>query len=509
MALRHDDVEQVDRLTEDLLHQHAPAAAAARSRDGSVDVARDRLLVERCQAGDRAAFDELYLRYQRRLYRFCLQRMGSAHDAEDVVQESFVRAWRALPRFAGERRFYPWLTVIAANLCVDTLRRRARLTPVEESRITAADTGSYDIEDAVLHEVDSKMVATAFGQLSTRHQRVLQMREGSEWSYRKIAEHEGVGVTAVETLLWRARQALKREFLILDEQKGKVGALIGFLVVFPARAVVRLPKAMKQGVSHAVEGTRNAAASLGSGAFGDFGSGALGVFGPSLAAATGAVAITVGTVLMLPVAGGPLADNGSSNPAPIVTALPALASPIANASTSPVKPAATGSAATGTASTKTTSGPGGSGAGTGSSVGSLGTPGPFGLGEFGIGSILRGVAAAGKGPGAINNLGSAIGGPVGGAITGVGSAAKALAGEISPAVGAITGGVENTVNGTLPGVAVPSTGTAAGTANAGAVSTTTTSAPSTGTSTNGPFTSTNNVVNGLTKALGIPLNLGS
>ncbi|MGH9098109.1 MAG: sigma-70 family RNA polymerase sigma factor, partial [Acidimicrobiales bacterium] len=451
--------------------------------------------MERCQAGDRAAFDELYLRYQRRLYRFCLQRTGSAHDAEDVVQESFVRAWRALPRFAGERRFYPWLTVIAANLCVDTLRRRARLTPVEESRITGSDTGTYDIEDAILHEVDSKMVATAFGQLSTRHQRVLQMREGSEWSYRKIAEHEGVGVTAVETLLWRARQALKREFLILDEQKGKVGALIGFLVVFPARAVARLPKAMKHGVNHAVEGTKNAAASLGSGAFGDFGSGALGVFGPSVAAATGAVAITVGTVLMLPVAGGPLADNGSSNPAPIVTALPALASPIANAATSPVKPAATGSATTGSVSTKTTSGL--VGTGTASSAGSLGSPGPFGLGEFGIGDILQGVAAVGQGPGAINNLGSILGGPVGAAITGVGSAAKGLAGDISPAVGAIAGGVEGTVNSALPGAATGPAG--AGTTSAGAAGSSTTSGtgttgsgatPSTGTSANGPFAST-------------------
>ena len=483
------------------------------------------MLVERCQAGDRAAFDELYVRYQRRLYRFCLQRMGSAHDAEDVVQESFVRAWRALPRFAGERRFYPWLTVIAANLCVDTLRRRSRLTPVEESRITASDTGTYDIEDAVLHEVDSKMVATAFGQLSTRHQRVLQMREGSEWSYRKIAEHEGVGVTAVETLLWRARQALKREFLILDEQKGKVGALIGFLVVFPARAVARLPKAMKHGVSHAAESTRNAAASLGSGTFGDFGSGALGVFGPSVAAATGAVAITVGTVLMLPVAGGPLADNGSSNPAPIVTALPALASPIASASSSPRTPATTTSAAPATTSTKTASGLTGTGGGTAAAVGSLGSPGPFGLGEFGIGSILTGVAAAGQGPGAITNLGTVIGGPLGDVITGVGSAAKALAGDISPVVGTIVGGVENGVQNSvnaLPGAGASSSagGAAVGTTSASAANPSTAGAtgtgtgtpasgdkPSTGPTTNGPFSSTNSAVNGLTKALGIPLNL--
>jgi RNA polymerase sigma-70 factor (ECF subfamily) len=498
MALRHDEVEQVDRLTDTLLSTKAP------SRDGSVDVSRDRILVERCQAGDREAFDELYLRYQRRLYRFCMQRVGQAHDAEDVVQESFVRAWRALPRFAGERRFYPWLTVIAGNLCVDTLRRRSRLTPVEESRIAASDPGTYDIEDAVLHEVDSKMVATAFGHLSTRHQRVLQMREGSDWTYREIAEHEGVGVTAVETLLWRARQALKREFLILDEQRGKVGALIGFLVLLPARAVLRAPKAMKHGVGHAVDGTRNAMGALSTGAFSNFGSGALGVFGPSVAAATGAVAITVGTVLMLPATSGPTASAGSANPASITTAVPALASPIASKVTAPTSLAApvTTSATASSSGSGSSSGSSGSG-GPAAGLASIPTPGPFGLGLF-VGGFLNGVRAAGEGPGAVGNLGTAIGGPIGGAVNSVGSAAKGVAGAVSPVVTGAEGGLGAT--GTTGGA----TGSGEGAGAAG-----TTAGPSAGAGASGgpglsnPISSVNGAVNGLTKALGIPLNLGS
>ncbi|HEX3459691.1 MAG TPA: RNA polymerase sigma factor [Acidimicrobiales bacterium] len=498
MALRHDEVEQVDRLTDNLLTTHAP------SRDGSVDVARDKLLVERCQAGDRQAFDELYVRYQRRLYRFCMQRLGQAHDAEDVVQESFVRAWRALPRFAGERRFYPWLTVIASNLCVDTLRRRSRLTPVEESRIAAADIGTYDIEDAVLHEVDSKMVATAFGQLSSRHQRVLQMREGSEWSYREIAEHEGVGVTAVETLLWRARQALKREFLILDEQRGKVGALVGFLVLLPARAALRLPKAMKHGFSHAVDGTRNAVGALSTGAFSDFGSGALGVFGPSVAAATGAVAITVGTVLMLP-ATGPAA--GTSNPAPIVSALPALASPIITSSAPPSTPSTAA-----TTGTETGSGTVASGIGSGPGATATVSPAPFGLSEFGIGGILNKVAAAGDGPGAVGNLGTDIGGPLGGAVTSLGNAVKGAVAEVNPSVGALVnpvegaaGAVGSKVGGAVTPPATPAPAASGGSSPAAAPTT----APSAGLGVNGSISSANSAVNGLTKALGLPLTLGS
>jgi len=222
MALRSDSLEMGQGLFAD--------------RSGDVDLERDRVLVERCQAGDRSAFDALYQRYHLRLTRFCLQRLRSSHDAEDVVQETFARAWRALPGFAGERRFYPWLTVIANNLCVDVQRSRNRLTPVDSSQLQTDDLGCYDTEDAVLHEVDAQMVTTAFARLHPRHQRVLQLREESGWSYQRIADHEGVGVAAVETLLWRARQSLKREFASLAGPEGGAGVLSGLLVVFRNRA---------------------------------------------------------------------------------------------------------------------------------------------------------------------------------------------------------------------------------------------------------------------------------
>lgn len=199
--------------------------------DDDVDLVRDRVLVERAQAGDRSAFDDLYLRYYRRLYRFCLRRLQDAHEAEDVTQESFARAWRALPSFAGDRRFYPWLSVIASHLCTDVARRRSRSTPVAEfhqAEMASTDDGG---EELMVAAVDSDLVAKAFLRLSTRHQRILRLREGSGWSYQMIADHEGVGITAIETLLWRARQALKREFALLADLDGRfagaVGALLG------------------------------------------------------------------------------------------------------------------------------------------------------------------------------------------------------------------------------------------------------------------------------------------
>ena len=106
-----------------------------------VDLDRDRALVERCQAGDSAAFGNLYARYYERLLRFCLRRLNDRHEAEDAAQEAFARAWKALPRFAGERRFYPWLTVIAGNICTDMLRRRSRSTPTDDMELTAQHAG--------------------------------------------------------------------------------------------------------------------------------------------------------------------------------------------------------------------------------------------------------------------------------------------------------------------------------------------------------------------------------
>lgn len=215
---------------------------ARQSLDDDVDLARDRVLVTRAQNGDRTAFDDLYMRYYRRLYRFCLRRLHDQHEAEDVAQEAFARAWRALPSFAGDRRFYPWLSVIASHLCTDVLRRRNRSTPVAEfhqGNVASTEDGG---EELMIAAVDSALVAQAFTRLSDRHQRILHLREGSGWSYQRIADHEGVGITAVETLLWRARQALKREFASLAGAEGRMaGILGGIFSVATLRKLLSLP----------------------------------------------------------------------------------------------------------------------------------------------------------------------------------------------------------------------------------------------------------------------------
>jgi RNA polymerase sigma-70 factor (ECF subfamily) len=178
-------------------------------RADDVDLERDRDLVQRYQAGDPDAFDDLYRRYFDRLHGYCHRRVGDRHVAEELAQEAFVRALRAMPSFAGERRFYPWMTVIAQRLCIDHHRRRARVEPSAD-----IDLGSVEPDhDALFAAVDNDHLAVAMERLAPRHREVLELREHEGLSYHEIAQRLDVPVSTVEALLHRARKALRREFM--------------------------------------------------------------------------------------------------------------------------------------------------------------------------------------------------------------------------------------------------------------------------------------------------------
>lgn len=191
---------------------------------GAVDLDRDRVLVLRHQRGDVAAFDELYRRYNQRLVAYCHRRVGDRHAAEELAQEAFERAFRAMPRFAGERRFYPWIVVIAQRLCIDHHRRSARVEPAAD-----IDVGSVDADhDALWESVDHRHLAAAVERLAPRHREILELREQRGWSYQHLATHLGVPLTTIEALLHRARKALRREYAaVAGEDAGRLAAFGG------------------------------------------------------------------------------------------------------------------------------------------------------------------------------------------------------------------------------------------------------------------------------------------
>lgn len=391
-----------------------------------VDLDRDRALVERCQAGDSAAFGNLYARYYERLLRFCLRRLNDRHEAEDAAQEAFARAWKALPRFAGERRFYPWLTVIAGNICTDMLRRRSRSTPTDDLELTAQHPVGVVQEDTseelVVAAVDGELVHRALDRLSSRHRHVLAMREGSGWTYQQIADHEGVEIGTIETLLWRARQALKREFAVVSDSKE---ALVGFLIATGALIRRTIFRAAHRGatVHH------NSSSGGGSGAMRNAFAGV---------AVTGAA---VAAVFIAPHALSSGPSGAASAPGSALAAPPlVLGSHFGSGS------AGAQALAFGGSSDNALSGATGSSSGGGSQGGSIGSAG--------VASILGG--ALGGTPGSSGASGApGVVGVVGGlnqAGSGLNNTVNGTSGGVSQTVSGVTGGLGQTVSGVTSGV---------------------------------------------------------
>jgi RNA polymerase sigma-70 factor (ECF subfamily) len=186
-------------------------------------------------AEEEAAFAQVYRAHNQKLLRYCQYRLRDRHEAEDVMQESFVRAWRSMPANAYGTNFYPWLRVVAGNLCTDVLRKRSRSEPVADIEPGTVDGGM----DRITEEEDRQMVRQALMRLNDRHRSALMMREDEGLTYDEIAARTGVTSGTVESLLWRARQALKREFTVVAGRTGAFAPIPVLAAVAARMSAVR------------------------------------------------------------------------------------------------------------------------------------------------------------------------------------------------------------------------------------------------------------------------------
>ena len=171
------------------------------------DRAVETALVGRAAAGDREAFRELVDRHRDRAYGLALRIVRSAHDAEDVAQEAFVRAWLALPRFRGDAGFGTWLHRIVARRAFDRLeemkRRRGREAPVEAAEALAAPPGGG--EGAGRARRMERLVAA----LPPAQRAAVTLFYYEDRSVDQVAAALGIPVNTVKTHLSRARAALR------------------------------------------------------------------------------------------------------------------------------------------------------------------------------------------------------------------------------------------------------------------------------------------------------------
>jgi RNA polymerase sigma-70 factor (ECF subfamily) len=178
--------------------------------------AEDQQLVDAFRGGDVAAFEELYRRHHplvlRRLTRLC----GNAAIAEELAQETFLRAAQRIGT-GGELHFRAWVLRIGTNIGIDHLRalRRAPAVSLDDMvKVTpAAGTPAVvDTEASFEMRETARFVASVLERLNPRHRQVLLLREIEGLDYRSIAERLGVSCSAVETLLFRARGRFREEY---------------------------------------------------------------------------------------------------------------------------------------------------------------------------------------------------------------------------------------------------------------------------------------------------------
>ncbi|WP_145123398.1 RNA polymerase sigma factor [Rosistilla oblonga] len=181
----------------------------------------DSKLIDQALAGDRAAFGQLVRRYQDRLFASMLQVTGSSDDAEDVVQDAFVRAFVKLHTFQRQSQFFTWLYRIAFNSALSHRRRKRSTVSLEHARESGGiePVDKVDAPDAAMIRDDRvQTVRTALDQLTEDHRVILVLREMQDCAYEDIAQILEISIGTVRSRLSRARAALK---LVLEEIESK------------------------------------------------------------------------------------------------------------------------------------------------------------------------------------------------------------------------------------------------------------------------------------------------
>lgn len=181
-------------------------------------IADDRELVARAVAGDADAFEALIRRHSGRVYRLLARLLGNSASAEDVTQETFVRAWRALPSFRGDAMFSTWLYRIAANEANRLLAREARRRelPIDDAMEDIPDLGAEPSAAAEIDDLQAHL-ERCVAELPPDYRAAVVLRDVEGLTNEEAAEALGIGVRNFKSRLHRGRMAVRRR---LEETYG-------------------------------------------------------------------------------------------------------------------------------------------------------------------------------------------------------------------------------------------------------------------------------------------------
>ena len=185
-------------------------------------ISTDEELVARSQDGDVESFNQLILRWERPIYALAYRVIGRDEDARDVCQETFLRAFRALPGFRGQAKFSSWIYRIALNLCRDWIRRQRR-APVSQipedmdlGELAAERGPSETVEDLVIRRQMTGLVESAMSTLPEEQRTAIILKEYHGMTFQEIAELQGCPLSTVKTRLYQGLSVLRKR---LEEER--------------------------------------------------------------------------------------------------------------------------------------------------------------------------------------------------------------------------------------------------------------------------------------------------
>ena len=176
----------------------------------------DKAIVERVQLGEKAAFNTLVLKYQEKLRGPVSKLIKIERDVDDVVQDTFIKAYIALPTFRNESAFYTWLYRIAINTAKNMLKARksrppAVGTPIEEAEHTFELMKDYGGPQSLLVQKETAaIIQEALANMSGLLREALTLREFNNLSYGEIAKIQGCPIGTIKNRLFRARESIKK-----------------------------------------------------------------------------------------------------------------------------------------------------------------------------------------------------------------------------------------------------------------------------------------------------------
>ncbi len=174
----------------------------------SLDGLDDGALATRAAAGDREAFDVLVVRHQRVVYQICFRFVRDHAEASDAMQDTFVKAWRALPRFKGDAAFATWLYRVAVNTCLSRLAARRPTHPLADAALVVDPRPSQAA--SVLQRQQAAAVRRAVDQLPDRQRATVILRVFHDLPHAEIASVLGSSVGSVKANFFHALRSLRR-----------------------------------------------------------------------------------------------------------------------------------------------------------------------------------------------------------------------------------------------------------------------------------------------------------